>query len=319
VTGLPEYVDYGALMTPPAPFSSSGTTLTGFWAQVDRARVAALCDKVFAAPSRGAVACRPIGQHAMLSWGNITRVSSQIPAYEQRGGVAEPQVAVWIPVAVRDPTRRGERFAMFIPYIWLDNAMSLATGRELFGYPKSWGWPEFPGDDSPRTWKLDVFGLDYTADALAARHPLLEVTEVGSLERVVEDDIGSLANCARHIVARLFERSPGSTMLGDIELGADLVHDLVDERMPNIFLKQVRDIGDGVAAGLQQIVQAEYQVVSFKAKPLLREHRLTVQQLDSHPVIDELGLRSQTLGVAYQAELDFNVGGGRVLWDAART
>jgi len=32
----------------------------------------------------------------------------------------------------------------------------------------------------------------------------------------------------------------------------------------------------------------------------------------------ELGLNSQTLGLAYRVEMDFDVGGGRVLWDAAR-
>jgi hypothetical protein len=34
-------------------------------------------------------------------------------------------------------------------------------------------------------------------------------------------------------------------------------------------------------------------------------------------VIEELGLESQTLNVAYEVEMDFNVGGGRVLWDSA--
>jgi hypothetical protein len=317
VTVLPRYLDYGALMTPPAPFRSAGTTLYGFWAQIDAEKVAALLSKVFDETSSGAVRCRPIGDHAMLSWGNIASVCSQTPPYDQRGGVAEPQVAVWIPVALRDPSSDHEWFAMFIPYIWLDNAMSLATGRELFGYPKAWGWPEFPGPDGPRTWKLDAFGLDYKPGELADRHPLLEITESKSLEGAVAADIDSLADAARHVIGRLFRPSL-KHLLGDVEVTAALTADLLAERMPNVFLKQVRDVRDGLSAALQQITVLNYEIVSFSSAPLLYEHELKVYELDSHPIGQELGLVSQTLGVAYRAELEFNVGGGRVLWDAMK-
>jgi hypothetical protein len=315
MTPLPRYVDYGALMTPPAPFKSSGTTMYGFWASVDPAKVAALCKRVFDETTDSAVRCRPIGEHAMLSWGIIARVTSETAPYDQRGGVAEPQVAVWIPVAVRDPSSAHEWFAMFMPYIWLDNAMSLATGRELFGYPKAWGWPGFPGADGPRTWTLDVFGLDYTPGALADRHPLLEITESDAIEDAVEADIGSLADVARHVVGKLFRPSL-KNLLGDVEVTASLTADLLAERMPNVFLKQVRDVRDGLNAGLQQVTALNYEIVSISSVPLLYEHKLTVHALDSHPVAEELGLQSQTLGVAYRAETVFNVGGGRVLWDA---
>jgi len=306
---LPEYVDYGALMTPPAPFRSLGTTLYGFWAQADLARLRALCDKVFAAPSRGAVRARPLSRHLMITWGSIDRVVSQTPPYDTRGGVAEPQVAIWVPVALRDPADALERFAMFIPYIWLDNAMSLATGRELFGYPKSWGWLEFPADGQPPVWKVDAFGLDYSPDALAGRHPLLEIARNGSVEEAAVADLTSLEALARDVAGRL---------LADVELTAELTDDVLHERMRGVFLKQVRDVRDGLAAALQQVVEADYEIVRLKAAPMLAAHELTVHPLESHPVRDELGLESQTLGLAYRVEMDFNVGAGRVLWDAAR-
>jgi hypothetical protein len=84
-----------------------------------------------------------------------------------------------------------------------------------------------------------------------------------------------------------------------------------------VFLKQVRDVRDGLSAALQQIVEADYAILRLSARPMLAEHQLTVHALDSHPVRDELGLESQTLGLAYRVEMDFDVGGGRVLWDAA--
>lgn len=312
---LPRYLDYGALMTPAAPFDSRDTTMWGFWAELDPDKVAALCKKVFDQTTDGAVRCRPIGQHAMISWGEIGCVSSQTPPYDQRGGVTEPQVAIWVPVAIRDPSGAHEWFAMFMPYIWLDNAMSLATGRELFGYPKAWGTPGCPSGPGPRTWTLDVFGLDYTPGALAAMHPLLMITESDSVEAAVGADLGSLADVARHVVGELFHPSL-QHLLGDVEVTGSLTADLLAERMPNIFLKQIRDVRDGLGAALQQVTALDYGIVSISAKPLLSEHTLTVQHLDSHPVFEELGLEDQTLGLAYEAKVEFTVGGGRVLWDA---
>ncbi len=312
---LPEYVDYGALMTPPAPFRSLNTTLDGFWAQADPDCLQALCRKVFAAPSSDKVTARPIGHHVMLTWGQIARVSSLTPPYDQRGGVAEPQVAVWIPVVLLDPTTARERFAMFIPYIWLDNAMSLADGRELFGYPKSWGWLEFPGADDPAPrWKVDAFGLDYAPDALAARHPLLEVVRTGTAQQAAVNDVLSLEELARDMATHLFA---GGDVLADLELVADAVDDVRADRMRGVFLKQFRDVRDGLGAALQQIVEADYTILRLRAAPVLAEHKLTVHALDSHPVRTELGLDDQTLGLAYRVEMDFDVGAGRVLWDAA--
>jgi Acetoacetate decarboxylase (ADC) len=314
---LPEYVDYGALMTPPAPFRSLGTTLYGFWAQADPERLSALCRKVFAEPSGERVSARPIGHHVMLTWGLISRVVSQTPPYDQRGGVAEPQVAVWVPIVLHDPASERERFAMFIPYIWLDNAMSLATGRELFGYPKSWGWLKFPsdgaGDAAPR-WKVDAFGLNYSPDALAARHRLLEVVRTGTAAEAAANDLVSLEELARDMAGHLFAHGG---LLADLELAADAIGDIRAHRMRGVFLKQVRDVRDGLAAALQQLVEADYTILRLRARPILAEHRLTVRHLDSHPVREELGLESQTLGLAYEVEMDFDVGGGRVLWDAA--
>jgi hypothetical protein len=270
---------------------------------------------VFNAPSGDRVTARPIGHHVMLTWGTISRVVSQTPSYDQRGGVAEPQVAVWVPIVLLDPTSERERFAMFIPYIWLDNAMSLATGRELFGYPKSWGWLGFPRDtDTVPRWSVDAFGLDYAPDALAARHPLLEVVRTGTAAEAAVNDLVSLEELARDMATHLFA---GGGPLADLELAADAVEDIRAERMRGVFLKQVRDVRDGLSAALQQIVEADYAILRLSARPMLAEHQLTVHALDSHPVRDELGLESQTLGLAYRVEMDFDVGGGRVLWDAA--
>jgi hypothetical protein len=315
-SSAPQYVDYGSLMTPPAPFHSFNTKLWGFWAEGNADSIEQLCDKVFRAPTGGAVRARPLSHYVMITWGNIEKVVSATPPYDQRGGVHEPQVAIWIPVALRDPTSSHDRFAMCIPFIWLDNPMSLADGRELFGYPKSWGWPKFPEPgDKPQRWKLDAFGLNYHPSELATRHHLLEVVQSDSAVAGVEEELNSLGDIARHAAGQLFDVT--ADIVADFGLAESIVSDLLNDRLPNVFLKQFRSVEDGLSASLQQVVEADYKITRLSAKPVLLEHHLTVHQLDSHPVIKELGLVDQTLRIAYEVEMDFNVGGGRVLWDSA--
>jgi hypothetical protein len=45
---------------------------------------------------------------------------------------------------------------------------------------------------------------------------------------------------------------------------------------------------------------------------------MTIHPLDSRPLADELGLRSGPVHLADECEIDFLVGGGRVVWDANR-
>lgn len=321
----PEYVDYGALMTPPGPFRSLGTTLYGFVAQADGDRLDALCQKVFTEPSGGEVDVLALGDRVMLTWGDIERVVSETPPYDQRGGVAEPQVAVWIPAAIVRRRSRGrrpvaERFAMFVPYLWVDNAMSLATGRELFGYPKSFGAFGLPAPGvSPRRWSLQAYGLNYQPGEIASLRPLMEIVEGDALEGDGEDPWHEgLIDLARDVARRVLDIGDDERVVGGLELAGDLTADLIGRRFRHVFLKQVRAIEDGdTHAPLQQITECFYHVVRMRARPRLREYTLTVHALDSHPVITELGLQTQSLNLGYEVDMDFDVGDGKVLWDAA--
>jgi hypothetical protein len=252
----------------------------------------------------------------MLSWGRIGSVNSMTPLFDKRGAVEEDQVAVWIPVA--QVKRNGgevvaERFAMFVAYIWLDNPMSLATGREVFGYPKSWGWPTFPADE-PDKFTVDVFGLDYEPDAKAARHPLNEIVRSDPLPDMKPVELDSLHAAAHHTQQHLH----GDHVDFGLRFAAGLVKDLIEHQLPTVFLKQIRAIEDGTGAALQQIAEARYTVKRFRARPLTASYQMTVHPLDSQPLADELGLASGPVHLAYECEIDFLVGGGRVVWDANR-
>ena len=145
-------------------------------------RVEALCQKVFSQPSRGTVTARPIGKHVMFTWGVIDRVVSETPPYDQRGGVSEPQVAIWIPVVLQaiQPLTMSASRCSFLTSGWTTRCHWRPAGS-CSVTRRAGGSCNFPPMANPPVWKVDAFGLDYTPDALAAIHPLLEVVRTGSI------------------------------------------------------------------------------------------------------------------------------------------
>src|SRR5689334_10532698 len=162
----PDYVEWGALATVPGPLRCLRVRERGFVVEGDAGRLRALCAKLFEAPSGGAVRVEPFGQHLILAWAEATAITSLIPPWDRMGSSPESTLSIWMPVE-----REGGDLALVMAGIYLDNPISLASGREMYGFPKAWGWPVM-GDDAC---SLDVYGLDYRKGEAPARHPLLSV------------------------------------------------------------------------------------------------------------------------------------------------
>jgi hypothetical protein len=204
-----------------------------------------------------------------------------------------------------------------MPYIWVDNAMSLATGRETLGYPKAFGKIGFPADGQPASWTLDGYGLNWGPDQRADFHRLLEVTETGGPLQGIDEELESLADIARHSLQALFGDSDFRSVRDDLEFVTSFAHDVLHKELRQVWFKQFRTAENGLGACLQQVVEGRYKVGKSKARLRTREYELEVHEVDSSPIIEELGLQSQQLKAGYEVKMDFEVGDGRVLWDAA--
>jgi hypothetical protein len=295
----PEYVEYGSLATVPGPLRCLGSTQWGFLAQADRDRLDALCRRVFAEPSGGEVDLRPLGSHVLMTLGRIERIVSEVAPFDRMGSSPEGQAAVWVPLV------RNDELLLFTPYMWVDNPISLASGREMYGFAKAFGWMELPGSD-PAPAGLEVFGMDYGRDQSPSRRPLLRL-DPG--DRV---DLAELAWTGLLDVARHLRRAVDT----GLRLAESIVDDVRKDSVRQILLHQTRSPADGRRAALQQVTEVAYKVLRFHGRPLRYEYRLTVNPLDSHPLGAELGLADQTIRYGFRAESDFVVAPGRVLWDA---
>ena len=179
----PAYVNYGGLATCPSPVDCDDSHLFSFFLEAKHELLEALCDKVFAQPSHGELDLHPLGHHVMLSFGVIDKIKPRLEPWCRMGFARERQVALWIPVfAVRSrgPLPVAASLGWFVPYMWVDNPLSLAGGREIYGFNKNLGHIELPDNGDFGKLSLEAYGGDYRADAAAGWHPLMEVEVNGS-------------------------------------------------------------------------------------------------------------------------------------------
>jgi hypothetical protein len=325
--GAPAYVEYGGLTSAPGPLLCEETTMYGFWARCDREKLERLCRKVFDEPSGGAISCTPLLDHAVITFGLIDRIRPQAAPFNAMGVVAERHAALWIPVRCRGPEGTPP-VGVFLPYLWLDDPISVASGREVYGYAKNFGWPSFAGDGltrsrtpgPPRRFQLDAHAIrQFGRDERPSRQRLFEITRSNLLGTLLDwatpDDLDDLVATARSSFATL---SLLREELDDIGDGRSDLGALLRSEVPQLFLRQFRDPRVPGGASQLQIVTAPARIVpgSFSARAL-GGHRLELAALDSHPLGAELGLESGALGPSFRVRMDFTVEPGEVLWSGS--
>ncbi|MFA9563127.1 MAG: FAD-dependent oxidoreductase [Acidimicrobiales bacterium] len=311
----PRYVEYGGYQSFPGPYECGDTTLWGFIAEADHDRLSALVDKMFTQVTRGRRRWMPMGSMVMITWGDIASIHPKQPPWSTMGDLDEPQVAVWVPVVEVEQhgdRLRAHRFWFCNPYIWLDNPFSIVSGREMFGWPKTEGWPTFPTKKDPMC-SLDVFGMNFGVESHPGRHPLMEVDQVPAQpgEDAAWTDLRGMAGW---LVDEIGKKHGGGLVMPGLEADLETAVSAAEMALPIIFLKQFRSITTGSRAAIQQITETKAQIQKIRGGPMLSEHQLTVHPLDSQPVGAELGLASQRIYVSFRVEMDFVVQLGEVIW-----
>lgn len=313
---LPDFVEYGGRIDSPAPFACDEGVVRALVLDADAERLDALVERALTRPARGAVEYRAVGGTVLLQTGHFGRVACLREPYDTWGAVREVVSCFWVPVlAGREHfgVFVADRFAFFAPYVFVDNPMSLAGGRGVHGYNKSEARFE-PATGIGEKVLVQPFGGDFSPEARAGWQPLLEIAEQAGSAGAgpVLDGIGDIA---RALVPELVELALGDEdiELPGLKLAAQLMKSTLAGRGNQVFLKQFRDADDGTKACYQSVIEAEATFKALRAAPVGRPVKLTVHDLDSHPIGAELGIETQVARFAMDCEVAFDVERGRAI------
>ncbi len=312
----PTYVEFGGLDTFPGPYDCRNTTLYSFVAMADIGALERLVDRVLTRPTLGAAEFRPLAPMVMLSIGDIVNVVPLTPPYDKYGSVNEAQLAVWVPVVQvtgSGARKKAKNFWMFTSYIWVDNPMSMATGREMYGWPKSLGRIQLP-TDSDGTMVLQTYGLDFGPGNQPSYLELLRMTPTANA--VQGSRAGTTVAAFARAVADAVKTEHKIDITDGLGVDVDLTDDAVDMALPEIYLKQFRSIECGTDAALQQLCDSHAGIETISFQELPNSYALSIQAISSHPLATDLGIADQEIKVGFKIEMNFRQDVGRVLWDA---
>ncbi len=243
---------------------------------------------------------RPLGPVCLLVFTDVGRASAANPEF---GSFSYREATVFVPVCGE---RNGEPFvAMHVPFIYPNEGLAVAAGRDVYGFPKKPGIVDIPSDDDFWGGKspLDVHVLSaerFDGSAWAKRRLIHAEAEAhqprSGLERELHDAIHALLGPLPHLLE---------------DFAGLLRQDLLQ-------LKQVPDVSTG---GLpprvlyRAIVRNDAPVETISDVRLAEGDKVTVRIADlaSEPLRDVLGVPAvaQTM-VAASLTMTFRFDPGEV-------
>lgn len=279
------------------PVECNDALLFGFFLAANPGNLKQLCDDVFTTPSAGSISCSPLDSFVMLTFGTMGWVGNSAVSTL---GVQENQVTIQLPVQITTPGG-AKTSAWFSAFEWVNNSVSLTEGREVFGVAKSYGDVNVASISDPQLLSLTAFGGNATDLFMTPRNII-------TVQRM-QPNLLAEGWAAANLSADFFK----------------LFIQWADQGgAPEIFLKQFMDAADSTKACFQQIVQTNFSVTLKPAVvsafgSLLYDYDIAITQLDSHPVLDQLGIiQPQTAHGAFRIEADLvKLDAGQILWTAA--
>jgi hypothetical protein len=309
---MSEYVERDGETVYRPPYLEADTFLTSWVLPSKMEALQEVLDVALNRPSKGKVEYRPLLPAVMMVLADIQRVSSLDPRDKDRGWIDEQDVCFWM-LCGGYKDKKLDRLAWYIPYIWVTNGYTMATGRETYGYPKAFGWAEIPRNatDPGPYWGDGLVLVEYTPDTEVTRQRIVTIGRDAPSPPLQTWDDGLVA--AKSMLKMMFDVA-GSGI--DWHLVMQLMEDLWGKHLPMVFLKQFRSVTEPTAACYQAIVEANATVTAFKgAGPLPGGWDLDIKQYASVSIADKLALAPrQKVDVGFWVNFSFSMDLTKEVW-----
>jgi hypothetical protein len=171
-----------------------------------------------------------------------------------------------------------------IPYLVVDNPVTVATGREVFGYRKVFGEMEYvAGTYQPAaasTWLFKEFSPDSE----------LELAEVA---RIVSPPAWGAATrrAETEDLKQIVELAGGDLLLDALVVGEHLLGYFRKPHLTNAYVLQIRDVASPASAAYQALIESPMEITSVHSSWFLPEgFRVQLTNYASYPLISDLGI-----------------------------
>ncbi len=323
---LPAYVEDGVgLPVFRGPYMQEDAELGVLLLHADKQKLQDLCDHYLNGPAQGAVRYKALLPYVMLVLTNMT-IYSLDPADINIGRMQEADLSFWVLVAV-EKYKNGryvfDHLAWYLPYVFVNNPYAVATGREVYGFPKIYAQfdlpqnirnPEFsvntlafanfgPNEQGTQQWLMSV---RRSSDANSDQ-PTSAAKEWSHATEAVGAIIKLLAGNERGAVSLLDEAKTLIDLASHFSLN-----------VPMVFLKQFRDVADTTLAAYQAVIEAPARPTKFRGGWLLRDtYEVHLNQLASFPLAETMGLQMtngvQQAAAGFWINMDFVMELGKVV------
>jgi hypothetical protein len=306
----------------PPPFEQANTCLTAWVAPSPKQKQKAILDAQLNACSGGSpYEYRPLLSSALVVLANIEKVTSLDPGAAELGWIPEVDVCTWIlcgAYKLVNGKRKLDHMAWYLPYIWVNNADTMANGREVFGYPKALCWakvPTTPKDAGP-FWADALVIPEGVGREEVVRKRVLELTPAASpldIPPPLSFGAGQKHEAFREIAKRLHGAGDAEC---DLHFFLETFLELIGGHVPMVFLKQFRSATSSNGACYQAIVEANATINGFQGAGIsLQPWTLT---LPKHASVDIAGnlltAPIPTIDWSFHVQFSFSMDLGKEVW-----
>lgn len=296
----PRYVTRSNEQAFPPPYLQAGCQLYGFWIRATEEKLQACCERFLQRPSRGAVRVTVAAPFVFLYFCSFARTQSLHPTEGERGWLGENECGLWIPV-MYEANAAPPSFAFFPFMMFVDSGPAAISGREVLGFPKEIGHITLPGDGALPS----LFAVDALAFLQQGRKHAGRFTKLIELRMSTEAPRLQACSMLREVfpfirpLLRPLRRRRG--------------------RIPLLLLKQIRDAVAPELACHQSVLACTPDSIALRSLRVLQgSYQIEFHPCASHPIVEDLGIETTSLGAArgFFVDMDFTLGQTEILWEA---
>ncbi|CAN7279364.1 NAD(P)-binding protein [Pseudoduganella sp. LjRoot289] len=311
----PSYLYPGGSVMMHAPLQLKQSEMYGFFVKGDLAKLQRTLDGSLNAVANGRMRFKALSPYVMLTFTRVNHADSAVAVDQAKGWISEVDIVTWVMTGAMDAQGKLDHIYWYPCHIFVDDAMALINGRELFGYPKYLCDYEIPeAGTAPLRCSVSAKGFHpFSPATRIAMHPLLEVNAIEKMG--LDKPVAGVADLIEEAIA-LFLSIPDFFNM-DEDGWEDILSLLRNPRIDQIFLKQFPDSA-GIKAVYQAIVAAPAEIETVHSGRVLGyAYECVLHAFDSFPLHETLGLQlgPQPAILPFNMNFDFTAMPGEELVD----